>query len=196
MLQRLIDINDCLLGLARTGSLWIARLGGALLIFTVAMITIDIISRSFAGRSILPSTEYSGYVLAICSSWAFSYALLCKAHIRIDVAYLSLPAMIRSMLDILALVAWLLFSVVVVKAAWGVTAESLGRGSLSNTPMQTPLWIPEALWVLGLLWFAIVIVLLLARVALAAAARDPETIQTLVGSATLDEQLNNEGADP
>lgn len=195
MLERLANINDRLLDLAQAVSLWMARLGGILLVFTVIMITLDILSRSFLGHSLLPSTELSGYVLAICTSWAFAYALLCRAHIRIDVAYLRLPQALRAMLDILTLVAWLLFSITVVRAAWGVAAESFSRGSLSNTPLQTPLWIPQTLWVLGLAWLGIVIVLLLVRILLAMLARDFGVTQPLVGSPSLDEQLQNEGVD-
>ncbi len=196
LLKRLVELNDRLLAWAQAGSLWLARLGGLLLIATVVMITLNIATRSLLDHSLLAATEFSGYVLAICASWAFAYALLCKAHVRIDVAYLQFPQVLRAMMDIIALIAWLLFSIVVTRAAWGVAAESFSRGSLSNTPMKTPLWIPQTLWVLGLVWFGIVVVLLLARVLLAVLSRNPETIQFLVGSSTLDEQIRNEGGDP
>src|SRR5699024_700193 len=124
MLKHLAGANTRLLGWAQKGSLWLARVGGILLFATVAMITINIVTRSLFGFSLLPSTEYSGYVLALCSSWAFAHALLDKAHIRIDVAYLQLPRAMRAALDILALLAFLLFAIVVGRAAWSVDRKS------------------------------------------------------------------------
>lgn len=195
MLNRLIIIMDRLLAVARTGSLWLARLGGLLLIATVIMVVVEIAMRGLLGFSLGASTELSGYVLAISASWAFAHALFLKAHIRIDVVYLQLPQALRAAMDVLALVTFVLFSAVVARAAWGVAAESLSRGSLANTPLHTPLWIPQALWLLGLVWFCLAVVLLLVRVGLALLARDTQTVQSLAGSPTLDEQIRSEGGE-
>jgi hypothetical protein len=39
--------------------------------------------------------------------------------------------------------------------AWRTLSDSLLFGSVSSTPLQTPLWIPQSLWVAGLLVFAL-----------------------------------------
>lgn len=195
MLKQLITIVDLLLQVARHGSLWFARLGGFLLIATVFLIVIDIITRGLLGFSFGVSTEYSGYVLAISSSLAFAHALFMKAHIRIDVVYLTLNKALRTMMDVLALLAFVAFSFVVARAAWDFALHSLSRNSLSNTPLETPLWIPQVFWSIGLTWFCIAVVLLLARVLLALLSRDMDTVQALAGSATLDDQVRNEGAE-
>ena len=38
---------------------------------------------------------------------------------------------------------------------WSVVARSLNSGSRANTPLETPLWIPQILWWSGWCWFAI-----------------------------------------
>lgn len=195
MLTRLITITDRLLAVTRTGSLWLARLGGLLLVATVIMIVTEIALRNLLGTSLGASTELSGYVLAISASWAFAHSLLLKAHIRIDVVYLQLPQALRAAMDVVALVAFAAFSIVFARAAWSVAAESFSRGSLANTPLETPLWIPQSLWFLGLIWFALAAILLLLRVLLALLDHDIDTIQYLAGSPTLDEQIRAEGGE-
>ena len=170
-------------------SLGLAYLGGAMLLATVALIAVEIVLRRIFSFALGLGFELSGYVLAISSSWAFAYALFHKAHIRIDAAYVRLAQKTQVAFDILALSVFVVFTLVVCHAAWGVVLESIDRGSLSNTPLQTPLWIPQALWVVGLTWFALATFLLLARVVAAAFSKDFDKVRELAGSPTLDEQL-------
>jgi hypothetical protein len=37
-----------------------------------------------------------------------------------------------------------------------VLSRSLARGSLANTPLETPLWIPQSIWVGGWIWLSLV----------------------------------------
>ena len=39
--------------------------------------------------------------------------------------------------------------------SWPVLGKTLERGSRANTPLETPLWIPQGIWFAGWLWFAI-----------------------------------------
>jgi len=173
-------------------SRWLAYLGGVMLLVTVALVILEIVLRRVFAVSLALGFEMSGYALAISSSWAFAYALFCRAHIRIDAAYVRLGQRMRIGLDILALTMFVAFAMVVCEAAGGVLFESVSRHSLSNTPLQTPLWIPQGLWLAGLVWFAFATALLLVRVLFAAASGDAETVQRLAGSQTLDEQIQEE----
>src|SRR5699024_8741890 len=127
MLEQLTAINDRLLQIVRIGSLWLSRIGGLLLIATIILVVTEISVRAFLGFSLGLSTELSGYVLAICASWAFAHSLFLKAHIRIDVLYLQLPQIMRVILDVVSLAAFVLFSFVVAHAAWGLVTESYRR---------------------------------------------------------------------
>lgn len=195
MLTRLTGWLDRLVSAMDTGSLWLARLGGALILLTVGMVTLEVISRSVWGQSLGASTELSGYVLAISASWSFAYALFRKAHIRIDLLYLRLPRWPRAVLDLVALASLGLFCLFVVGAVMGVASHSYAQGSLANTPLQTPLWIPQWLWAGGMLWFSVAIAVLLLRVILALLMRQPEQVQRLAGSPTLDDQIEAQTAE-
>lgn len=189
MLARLTRWLDRLIVAMDTGSLWLARLGGLLILLTVGMVTLEVITRSVWGRSLGASTELSGYVLAISASWSFAHALFRKAHIRIDLLYLYLTRTPRAVLDLVALASLGLFCVFVVGAVIGVASHSYAQGSLANTPLLTPLWIPQWLWAGGMLWFSISVAVLLLRVILALVSLQPGQVQRLAGSPTLDDQV-------
>ena len=75
-----------------------------------------------------------------------------------DPAQTSAPTASRKTLRIglvavVTLVAW---------HCWPVLRKSLDRGSRANTPLETPLWIPQSLWFSGWVWFALSSILLLA----------------------------------
>lgn len=188
MLDRTAAFLDRLLAYMDTGSHWLARAGGVLILATVALVIVEILSRQLLGRSTAAATELSGYVLAISASWAFAYSLFRKAHIRIDVVYMQMPLTIRAVLDAVALATLGLFCILVVGAAADVAWSSFQGGSRANTPLATPLWIPQGLWAVGLAWFAAAVTVLLLRVIVALVAADPRSVQRVAGSATLEEQ--------
>ncbi|MDI5920816.1 TRAP transporter small permease [Halomonas sp. LR5S13] len=192
MLQQVNSALDRVLGGVQVGSLWMARAGGVLILMTVALVTIEVFSRQLMGRSAVHATELTGYVMAISTSWAFAYTLVRKAHIRIDALYLNFPKRIRGALDLLALLAMALFCILVVGAAFEVAKASFTGGARANTPLGTPVWIPQFLWVVGLAWFSLAVGLLALRVLLALLAGDIERVQELAGSPTLDEQISDE----
>lgn len=192
MLQQANSILDRLLDGAQIGSLWLARAGGALILLTVVIVTIEVITRQLMGRSAVHATEITGYIMAVSTSWCFAYTLLCKAHIRIDALYLNFPTRVRAALDLLALLAMALFCVLVVGAVLDVAYASYAGGATANTPLGTPLWIPQTLWLAGLTWFSFVVCLLTLRVIFAMFQGDIDGIQALAGSPTLDEQIEHE----
>ena len=192
MLSRLTAWLDNVLHWVDRASLWLARIGGLLILATVLMVTAEILSRRFIGRSVVHATELTGYVMAISASWAFAYTLFRKAHIRIDALYLQLPVRVRSLLDLLALAVLALFCVLVVGAALDVAMASWNRGSTANTPLGTPMWIPQFLWAFGLCWFSLAVGLLLLRIVLGLMVLDHASVQRLAGSPTLDDQIDAE----
>ncbi|WP_336367885.1 TRAP transporter small permease subunit [Marinobacter sp. C2H3] len=195
MLQQVNRVLDRLLVGVDRGSLWLARAGGVMILLTVVLVTLEVLSRQFLGRSGLHSTELTGYVMAISSSWAFAYTLVRKAHIRIDALYLNLPGAARAVLDLLALLALALFCVLVVGAALEVAEAAYSADAHANTPLATPLWIPQSLWVLGLLWFSIAVVLMTVRVLTGLLSWRLDEVQAVAGSPTLDEQIREESKD-
>lgn len=195
MLQQVNSFLDRVLAGVRVGSLWFARAGGVLILLTVALVTVEVASRIFLGRSDVHATELTGYIMAISASWSFAYTLMCKAHIRIDALYLTFPMKVRGVLDLVALLALAMFSILVVDAVFSVLSASYSGGSTANTPLGTPLWMPQALWFVGLVWFGFAVCVVSLRAFFGLLSGDAEGVQTLAGSPTLDEQIDEENKD-
>lgn len=127
------------------------------LFFMSAYIGVDVLVRKFFSISIQGSDELSGYVLAFVSAWGFTYALLRKAHIRIEILYMKMSEKTQRFLDLLSMASLASFIWLFTLFAFQVLSTSIKRHSLANTPLQTPLWIPQTLWFLGMLFFSIVV---------------------------------------
>lgn len=160
----------------------IALLGGIVLLATGAFILVEIVLRQTPLGALGGSDEIAGYVMAAFATWGFSYALLERTHVRIDLLQRRLPPAGRALFDLLALGALAATASVVAFHAWSVLATTLDRGSRANTPLETPLWIPQSIWFAGWVWFAAVSLVLLICLIVLLTARRYADIETLAGS--------------
>lgn len=126
----------------------------ALLVVVVGLCA-EVFCRKLFNYSLPGIHEYSGYFLAILSTVGLSQALLTKAHIRIDILYGKVSERFRWTFDILALFCLCVIAALLAIYAYPVLAKSLANQSLSNTPLATPLWIPQVIWYFGLVWFCL-----------------------------------------
>ena len=166
---------------------------GLLLVATALFVIADVAARAL-GRSLGGSDELSGYAMAIVTSWGLGFALGELAHVRIDLVRRRVAAPARVALDLLALGATAGVAAVVAWRAWAVLAKSLERGSRANTPLETPLWIPQTLWWAGLLWFAIVACACLALAAALLARGDRAGLERVAGTEALPGEAPPDGA--
>lgn len=134
---------------------------GALLFLASIMIAVEVVLRKAFSYSIGGADELSSYALAISCSWGFSYALFRKSHIRIDILYSRLPQAGRYFLDIFAHLLLAIYLLFLCYFGFFVVQTSVIKNSAANTPLATPLWIPQSLWFGGLLWFAFTVFVIL-----------------------------------
>jgi len=149
-------------GALRTVNRIIALTCGVALLVAVAMILMEVAGRRWPSLRIGGADELSGYVMAALATWGFSYTLVERAHVRIDLLYMKLPAPGRAWLDIVAMASVAFVAVLVAYYAYDVLGKSLTRGSRSNTPLAIQLWIPQAIWFAGWVWLALTSTVLLA----------------------------------
>jgi TRAP-type C4-dicarboxylate transport system permease small subunit len=166
--------------------------GGALLLAAALTVSVDVIARKLFTVSLGGADELSGYAFAIGSAWAFPFALLRRANVRVDALYQHLPARLCALLDILALAALGVFAVFLARYAWDVMATSWSLASRSNSALKVPLWIPQALWVAGLLLFLATLALMLARALRALAGGDWAWIHARLGARSAVEEAADE----
>ncbi|WP_367277004.1 TRAP transporter small permease subunit, partial [uncultured Salinicola sp.] len=181
LMSPLIQGLDGLVRFTRGLSRLAARVIGLALLAVVIFIGVEILLRKLAGHSLSGVHEYSGYVLAVLSAWGISHTLLERAHIRIDVVHGRLPPLSQHALNIVSLLALNLVAWMIALNAYPVLAKSLTNGSTANTPLATPLWIPQLLWAAGYCWFAFTTSVMGLRVLVALFQRDAPTLDALIG---------------
>jgi TRAP-type C4-dicarboxylate transport system permease small subunit len=165
-------------GLLRRLNFGVALVFGTVLLITVALILLEVLGRQFPAIRIGGADEISGYVMAGLATWGFSYTLVERAHVRIDLLHARLPSAGRALFDILALASVALIAALVAYYAYDVLAKSLAADSRSNTPLAVPLWIPQIVWFLGWCWLFVTSgLMLVATIMLAAGGRFGEVEQ-------------------
>lgn len=167
---------------------------GALIIASVLLICFDVIARKFWGFNTGGADELSSFAFAISTSWALAFATLQRANVRVDVLYQLLPVKVAALLDWLSVVALGVFMVFLTWYAKDVLAASWVQDSAANSTMATPLWIPQGLWFLGLLWMCVVMTLMLARSSYLLVTGDLASLQELCGVRSAQEEAEEEAA--
>jgi TRAP-type C4-dicarboxylate transport system permease small subunit len=170
-------------------AIWVA---GGLILASAIYISADVITRKFFGLNLGGSDELSGYAFAIGITWALSFATLQRANIRIDALYQLLPVRISALVDWVALVCLAVFIVFLTRYAADVAGQSWANNSTANTILATPLWIPQYLWVAGLIWLCIVLALMLLRSSIALVTGDLNTVRKICGIRSTQEEAEEE----
>jgi TRAP-type C4-dicarboxylate transport system permease small subunit len=175
---------------------WLARyavwIGGAGIIASAVMVTIEVIIRKAFQTSLGGADEVSGYLFAIGTVWALPFALLRRANVRIDALYALLPRWLRTGLDFVAIVLLTVFVAVVFYHAWNLFLSSVENDTKSITPLQTPQAIPQGFWVAGLALFLVTAFALTLMALLALIRRDFVAMNLLIGARTHQEEVADE----
>ena len=132
----------------------VALAGGMVLLLTALFVLFEITLRALRLPNLGGADEISGYVMAGVTAWGLSVALTERAHIRIDMAVSKLGDFWRDLVDVLALSTIAVIAVTVTVYGWRVLSKSIVNSSSANTPLETPLWIPQTIWWSGWIWFS------------------------------------------
>jgi TRAP-type C4-dicarboxylate transport system permease small subunit len=171
---------------------WGLWFGGALVLLAAVLIGVDVLMRKFFARSIGGADELAGYSLAIGTAWGLGAALLDRAHIRIDSLYVLLPQRLRLALDLVALVLLTAFFALIAWHGWGVLTQSWVSGSRSQSALETPTIVPQAVWIAGLVMFVAVGVLLLIDALRLIAAGNLGAAARLISTRSAEEEVEDE----
>ncbi|MGY9047136.1 MAG: TRAP transporter small permease subunit [Rhodobacterales bacterium] len=152
----------------------------------------EIILRRLFDRSLGGMDEIGGYVLAITATLAFSEALFSRAHIRIGILHGRLAPKGRAVLDVIALIGLIWFFSIILWFGWTMLMRNWGLGTRSMTPMQTPLWIPQVMWVAAMALFYLSAVLLFLQGLVSMAVGDWARAASLIGARNDIEELEDE----
>lgn len=142
------------LSLLRQTNERLATAAGGLLLLSVCVTLFDLVARPL-GMSLGGTDELSGYAMAIATGWGVCYALTAQAHVRIDLLRARSGPQLQSWFDTVAILSVAVVSLAVAYRAWPVLSKTIKTGATANTTLETPLWIPQSLWLAGWVWFAV-----------------------------------------
>ena len=180
---------DALLRTVEHIAVTLALVAGVAIAVLAVLISVDIIGRDFFGASIQGTDEIGGYVLAFVGSLGMALTLLRRGHPRIEIFFRFFPRILRDSLHALAQLAMAAFAVFMAWHAWSELQTTLRFGAITNTPLQTPLWVPQAVWLTGMLFFALTACLTTAH-ALLLLMTDRASIERRYGAPTVDEEVS------
>jgi TRAP-type C4-dicarboxylate transport system permease small subunit len=164
--------------------------GYAVLLLSVA-VSVEIVGRKLFSRSFPGTDDMGGYVLAIIAVIGASYTMAKRGHTRVDIFLGKLPTGWQRVLNLMAMVSMAAFASF---AAWrgsSVLLESIEFQSVASNPLQTPLWQPQSLWLIGLVLFAL-ISLAYALHALLLFVRGDPRLNRYYGPASVQDELEAE----
>ena len=159
----------------------------ALSFLTVA----EILLRKLLSVSIQGVDEIGGYTLAVVSAFGCANALLVKGHTRVDFLLGRLPGRLRAALNVAAYALLAGLAAFAAWRGWAVLSESIEFQSHANSPLQTPLWLPQSAWLAGIAVFAAASGAMAAH-ALLLLATDWRRVNRLYGPLTVEEEVDIE----
>ncbi len=165
-----------------------ALVAGMAVVVLSALIVFDVVSRRFFQYSVQGTDELGGYTLALIGSLGLTYTLLQRGHPRIDIALRHFPAPLRRVLHVLAYLALFGFAAFMTVHAFSEFGETIAFSTVTNTPLQTPLWAPQSFWVFGTTAFALSCLVLAAHGAFLLFT-DPEEVERRYGPITVEEEV-------
>jgi TRAP-type C4-dicarboxylate transport system permease small subunit len=169
-----------------------AWVGGGLMLAVAFVVSVEVVLRWGFSIGWAAASELSSYALAIGAAWGFTYALTQRAHVRVDAAVRLLPARLLLLVDFIAMLALATYAFLMVRYGWFVFWESWSRDAVAPTPLQTPIWIPQGLWWLGLLVFLVACIATLAIAALHLLRGRDNEARALIGTVTAVEEAESE----
>lgn len=171
---------------------WGLWLGGALVLTAAILIGIDVVLRKFFAQSIGGADELAGYALAIGTAWSLGATLLDRGHIRIDSLYVLFPTRLRLVLDFVGLILFVGFFGLIARHGWNVVEQSWSAGSRSQSALQTPTVIPQAIWFVGLVLFVGVGVVLFVYALRLAVRGETGAVAAAIGTRSAEEDVEAE----
>ena len=119
-------------------------------------IFIQIIARYLFDTEILFTQEYAGYLVCYIVFIGASYNLQIKGHVRIDMIEKFLPRTLQKWLSVFQSILMLIFSFMFLIHGVKLAEEAYQLGTVSITPLATPLLYPYLVFPIGFLLLTIV----------------------------------------
>jgi TRAP-type C4-dicarboxylate transport system permease small subunit len=171
-------------------AVFLALIAGGAVAVLALLIVFDITARSLFRFSLQGTDELGGYALALTGSLGLAYTLIRRGHPRIDIGFRLFPPRMRQVLHVVALATLTGFALFMSQHAIDEFRGTIAFGSVTNTPLQTPLWVPQVFWLAGTCFFALTTAAMTVHGVLLISQGRGREVETLYGPLTVDEELD------
>ena len=162
------------------------------LIALSAITCVEMLGRKLFGFSLQGVDEIGSYTYGIVGAFGFAYTLITRSHTRVDFLLSRFSPRVQALLNLLAMLTLTALAVLCLWRGLHVVLESVDMKSTAATPLATPMWIPQTIWLAGYALFAAVS-LLAAWLALQLFAKGRRAqLNDQFGPQTLDEEIEAE----
>lgn len=127
----------------------LAAAGVLCVVALMVVVTYEVVSRYLLNAPTAWADEIASYLLIQIVFLGLAQNLLRGDHIRIEIVTERATAGARRWLELLAYVAGLAFSVMLLTGTWIRFQNFWSRNTVSDSPLMTPLWIPMTPVVIG-----------------------------------------------
>lgn len=136
-----------------------AVLAALAFLFMSGLLVTEVVLRSSVGGSTLVASEYSGYAMAAMIYLSLAFTFREGAHIRVAFLNDRLPERARHWVDFALTLMAATIAVYATRAVWAMVETSYRRGTVAYTAAETPLYIPQAIILVGLILLVVQLVI-------------------------------------
>lgn len=164
MMRALLRFND----LAGNLAVWISA---GLLVYIVAHISVEIVMRSFFASSTFSMDEFVGYAIGSMTFLSLAHTFRHRKHIRVSILQSFIKGRAAIAVELVCIAFTFGIVLFLARYIWRTLARDFGRGTVSPTLTETPIWIIDTAIFAGLV---LLLMQLLASACLTVAEGVPE----------------------
>ena len=130
--------------------------GGGAVLLMVSLVFLGIITRFLFNYNLPPSIEYSEYLIPIIAFWGAAFALREGAHVSADIVFRRLSVNQQQWITLITYIMGLVYLTILGRHLFGLTYTAYKYHYIAFAyPLKTPLAYPQFIMSLGLVLFAL-----------------------------------------
>lgn len=162
------------------------------LIALSAVTCVEMLGRKVFGFSLQGVDEIGSYTYAFVGSIGFAHTLVTRSHTRVDFLISRFSPKVRAVLNLLAMLTLAALAFLCLWRGSQVVLESIDLKATASTPLATPMWLPQSIWLAGYVLFAVVAAWAAIHALRVFLRGDIEGLNDQFGPQTLDEEIEAE----
>ncbi len=145
-MRAFVKANDVAGNLA----VWISA---ALLVYIVCHISVEIVLRSFFATSTFSMDEFVGYAIGSMTFLSLAHTFRHRKHIRVSILQSFISGRTAIAVELICITFTFGITLFLARYIWRTLARDFGRGTVSPTLTETPIWLIDSTIFIGLVLF-------------------------------------------